>query len=175
MTNLDMAAIGRRISAYRKLNGWTAADLAAHASSEDVSLSREMLAKIESGKRADIGLQQLLAIAWAMRIPPAALLYDLDPNGPGATLADWFAGWPATGLGKVDGITEAGRDGARRMLWLANLGRRIRRVESLESNLALYAAEGPQSSFARTLTELEEARADLAETRAVLEQNPSRG
>ncbi|TCL80184.1 hypothetical protein EDF43_110130 [Rathayibacter sp. PhB179] len=37
-----------------------------------------MIANIESGRRSDITVDQMLALAWALGIPPAALVLPLD-------------------------------------------------------------------------------------------------
>jgi transcriptional regulator with XRE-family HTH domain len=79
--------MGQRIARYRKLNGWSAQHL---ADNTDGAVSRPTLANLESGRRTDIGLRQFLAICLALRIPPAALLVDLDD--PFATSSLTFPG-----------------------------------------------------------------------------------
>jgi|GEM_PF-1042927 len=71
---IDYKAVGRRIAHYRKLNGLTAGAL-----SERVQrLSRDNLAKIETGKRESLDIGMLLDIAAALGVPHLALLLDLD-------------------------------------------------------------------------------------------------
>lgn len=46
-------------------------------------LTRAMIANIESGRRRDVGVTQLLAIAWALGITPIALILPIDdPDAP---------------------------------------------------------------------------------------------
>jgi transcriptional regulator with XRE-family HTH domain len=91
VSQLSIGGIGKRIARYRALNGWSAQQL---ASNTDGAISRDSIANIESGRRADMSLQQFLAIALALRVPPTALLVDLerplDPSNirfPGAAPA----------------------------------------------------------------------------------------
>ncbi|MDP9115686.1 MAG: helix-turn-helix domain-containing protein [Actinomycetota bacterium] len=100
--------IGQRIARYRKMNHWSARQL---AEATDGALTRDTIANIESGRRTDITVRQFLAIALALRIPPTALLVDLEhpltPSGiqfpgsapaplertaPHITLAGWLNG-----------------------------------------------------------------------------------
>jgi transcriptional regulator with XRE-family HTH domain len=83
--------IGRRIARYRKMNRWSARQLAENT---DGALTRDTIANIENGRRSNISLEQFLAIALALRVPPVALLIDLqhplEPSGiqfPGAAPA----------------------------------------------------------------------------------------
>lgn len=100
--------IARRIVRYRKLNGWSAQRL---ADNTDGLLSRATIASIESGRRANLRLDQFLAICLALRVPPVALLVDLerpfdvtelqfpgatasplDLHAPNAAAARWLTG-----------------------------------------------------------------------------------
>lgn len=70
---IDYKAIGSRIAYYRKLNGLTAAQL-----SERVhKLSRDNLAKIETGNRESLDVGMLMDIAAALGVPHLALLLDI--------------------------------------------------------------------------------------------------
>jgi transcriptional regulator with XRE-family HTH domain len=75
MTQPLLTGLGRRIAHYRKLNGWSARQL---ADNTDGVLTRATIANIESGRRDDIHLSQFLAICLALRVPPHALLVDLE-------------------------------------------------------------------------------------------------
>lgn len=75
MSQLLTAEIGKRIARYRKLNGWSAQRLADNTNG---ALSRATIASIESGRRANIRLDQFLTLCLALRIPPFALLVDLE-------------------------------------------------------------------------------------------------
>jgi transcriptional regulator with XRE-family HTH domain len=108
VSQLLIAGIGERIAHYRKLNGWTAQQLATNT---DGAVSRATIANIESGRRAHLGLEQFLAICLALRVPPVALLVDLeqpfepaeiqfpgsaprplDPVAPNSSIARWLNG-----------------------------------------------------------------------------------
>jgi transcriptional regulator with XRE-family HTH domain len=75
MTQLPMPGLGSRIHHYRKLNGWSAQQLANHTGGQ---VSRSIIASIESGRREDLTVRQFMAICSALQIPPAALLIDLE-------------------------------------------------------------------------------------------------
>lgn len=66
--------IGIRISYYRKLRGYTQAQLA-----ERVNMSPGYLSQIEApGMAVAISLEMLLSIAEVLQIPPAKLLEEED-------------------------------------------------------------------------------------------------
>ena len=67
--------IGQRIARYRRLNRWSARQL---ADATDGALTRDTVANIENGRRTDVSVRQFLAIALALRIPPTALLIDFE-------------------------------------------------------------------------------------------------
>ncbi len=62
------------------MNGWSAEALA--DMSHDPAITRDVIANIEYGRRKDVGVMQLWAIARALRVPLVALLVPLDdPSG----------------------------------------------------------------------------------------------
>jgi transcriptional regulator with XRE-family HTH domain len=80
MTQIDISGVGTRIAYYRKLNGDSGDALAEKAGN---GLTRSVLANIESGRKKDLSLTQLLAIAVALQVPPVALIFDIKkPNQP---------------------------------------------------------------------------------------------
>jgi transcriptional regulator with XRE-family HTH domain len=76
--SFDMAALGRRVAHYRRLNRYSAEQLAA---ASGAGLTREIIANIETGRRKDIGINQLMAMAVTLRVPLVALLLPLDDPG----------------------------------------------------------------------------------------------
>lgn len=68
--------LGERVARYRKLNGWSAEALAERTG--DPSITRDVIANIEYGRRKDIGVTQLWAIASALDVPLVALLAPID-------------------------------------------------------------------------------------------------
>lgn len=67
--------LGRRIAAYRKLDGLTAKQLAEMVGN---GLTPSTLASIESGRRKDVGVSTVVGIAYALRIPLISLLFPLE-------------------------------------------------------------------------------------------------
>lgn len=93
-----MKQLGKRVADLRKQNGLTAAELATR-----VAINRDVLANIETGRRQDVGVAQLAAIAWELRVPLVALLLPLDDphatvdNGGRGQVLDVlsvFQAWP---------------------------------------------------------------------------------
>ena len=75
MSQPSLEGIGARIARYRKLNRWSARQLAENT---DGAVTRDTIANIENGRRSEITVRQFLNIALALRVPPAALLTDLE-------------------------------------------------------------------------------------------------
>lgn len=72
--------LGERVAHYRRLNGWSAEVLA--DLTHDASITRDVIANIEYGRRKDVGVMQLWAIARALRVPLVSLLIPIDdPDG----------------------------------------------------------------------------------------------
>lgn len=70
--------IGKRLAKYRTLAGLSARELAEQAGS---GLSRGVIANVESGRKQDLTVDQLISISAVLRIPPAVLALPLDtPN-----------------------------------------------------------------------------------------------
>jgi transcriptional regulator with XRE-family HTH domain len=64
--------IGQRIARYRKIEGWSAQRLA-----DESGLTRSVVTNIENGRRSDLTVSELLAVADALGLPPTAILLDL--------------------------------------------------------------------------------------------------
>lgn len=69
------ADLGKRLTKYRKLAGLSAQQLSDRVNGE---ISRSVIANIESGRKTDVTVDQLLALSWALDIPPVALALPLD-------------------------------------------------------------------------------------------------
>lgn len=137
MIEIDYAAVGERIARYRKLNGLTAAQLAVRVGDP---LTRDVLAKIENGRRDTLDTRLVLSIAWALRVPPIALIFPINrPSEPMTVdgrpyrvgeMVDWFNGW------KLDPhdvweTTNAGLEAAQILNGLQALSRLTRRYEQM--------------------------------------------
>lgn len=102
MTSRPSTGLGDRLARYRKMAGLSAQDVSERLGGE---LSRSVIANIESGRKSDITVDQLLALAWVLDIPPVALALPIhEPfrhvqvvkgdsvtqSMTAATLIDWF-------------------------------------------------------------------------------------
>ena len=67
--------IGKRLAEYRRLAGLSARELAERAGA---GLSRGVIANIESGRKADLTVDQLIAVSAVLGIPPSALALPTD-------------------------------------------------------------------------------------------------
>lgn len=76
MTQRPSDGFGARLAYYRKLSG-----LSAERLSQKVPMSRAVIANIENGRKKDVTVDEMLALSWALDIPPVALALPLDqPN-----------------------------------------------------------------------------------------------
>ncbi|WP_158613285.1 helix-turn-helix domain-containing protein [Frigoribacterium sp. PhB160] len=104
MSERASAGFGRRLAKYRKLAGLSARELSEALGGE---MSRGVIANIESGRKTDITIDQLIALAWALDVPPVVLALPVDEpyravrtvSSPGElvavrswALAKWFEG-----------------------------------------------------------------------------------
>lgn len=79
MTLFDGPSIGRRVTRYRKMNGWTMEDLASRTIDEGLpAVGKSVIANIENGRKVDVSVAQLVSLARALEVPPVALMMDLD-------------------------------------------------------------------------------------------------
>lgn len=80
MSSEVVPSIGQNIARYRKAEGLSAAEL---ADKTGEGLTRSVLANLENGRKDDVTVKQLMALANALRVPPAFLIADLfDPGSP---------------------------------------------------------------------------------------------
>lgn len=75
MSERPSAGIGKRIAQYRKLAGLSARELSEKLGGE---LSRGVIANIESGRKTDVTVDQLVSLAWALGVPPVVLALPVD-------------------------------------------------------------------------------------------------
>ncbi|UAJ78627.1 helix-turn-helix transcriptional regulator [Leifsonia sp. ZF2019] len=137
MIELDFNGIGQRIASFRKEHGMSAEKL---AEVSGAGLTRSVVANIESGRRGDIPLSQLLAIAWALGVPPAVLIFDtsrprdtIETTGGDRSIAellDWMSGWPARGPMNSQ-TTKSTAASSRRLLGIRNYDRTARMLSDL--------------------------------------------
>lgn len=75
-----MVALAAQVRRLRDARGWSAQRLADELAAIGVPLDRSVIANLENGRRASVDVQELLALALAFGVTPAALLVDLDAD-----------------------------------------------------------------------------------------------
>lgn len=101
MTSRPSTGLGDRLARYRKMAGLSAQELSDRLGGE---LSRSVIANIESGRKTDVTVDQLLALAWVLDVPPVALALPLHEPfrhvqvvkgeaGSESTTAENLIGW----------------------------------------------------------------------------------
>lgn len=71
--------IGERVAFYRKLNGMSAADL---SEATGGAVSKGVIANIETGRKKDLTVDELVYLSWALCVPPLAIALPIDsPDG----------------------------------------------------------------------------------------------
>lgn len=74
MTSDAWENMGERVARYRKLNGMTGDELAELAGN---GVTRAVIANIETGRKRDMTVSQLIAISVALQVPPVSILFDI--------------------------------------------------------------------------------------------------
>lgn len=70
--------IGKRVAFYRQMNGMSAADLSERTNG---AISKGVIANIETGRKRDLTVDELVALSWALDVPPVALALPIEsPN-----------------------------------------------------------------------------------------------
>lgn len=80
--------IGQMVARFRKERGQSAAELA-----QRTGISRDVIANLENGRKRDVTVSELFALAAGLEVPPLALIADLSkpldcPNDAFAKYAD---------------------------------------------------------------------------------------
>lgn len=170
MSQPSVEGIGRRIAAYRKINHWSARQLAENT---DGAVTRDTIANIENGRRTEITVRQFLGIALALRVPPAALLTDLqhpfEPSGitfPGTAPAPFDRAAPHVAVAAwLEGQTSNGTTPAAR--WVSRvtalLADYLAAIDTYAANDALdrMAVARPTSDDAQLAERRNRVRAEL--------------
>jgi transcriptional regulator with XRE-family HTH domain len=73
-----VATIAQRVKELRGRRGWTAAHLGKELGRHGISWDRFTVANLESGKRQNVTVQELYALALALDVSPTNLLVPLD-------------------------------------------------------------------------------------------------
>jgi transcriptional regulator with XRE-family HTH domain len=79
-----MRAIVERVAAIRRYLGWTQEDLAERMREQGIDWQRVVVAKLESGRRSYLTVEELLALCLILEISPTDMLVprDLDKDRP---------------------------------------------------------------------------------------------
>lgn len=99
--------VAANVRALRKSLGLSARELG-----EKSGLPRNTIANLESGRKEDIPLGEVLALALALNVPPLALLSD------GENRTEWFTGADPEILDAVQGLMDAAADARAKLEWL---------------------------------------------------------
>lgn len=171
MTSIDGPSIGRRVAAYRKLNGWTMDQL---ASRTENTIGKGVIANIETGRKNELTVPQLVALAEALAVPPLALLVDMDEltASSGVELVGdegdlrrltnigfirWFAGTiPVEYDGDEDELPPAAVHARKRLNAIHDL---VNREEAYAASLASYAVQQEHAGKAQLQLLVERVRA----------------
>lgn len=96
------AAITAQVRALRTERGWSARELAGRMTAEGVPWDRSVVANLETGRRSGLSVEEWLALARVLDVPPLHLLAPLDDDEPVAvtpnltvpakTLRAWIRG-----------------------------------------------------------------------------------
>lgn len=78
LSDLVTPAVMGRVVAYRKQRKMSAAKLADACTAAGHPISRAVLASLENGRRASVGVDDLLAFAHVLDVPVLELLYGVD-------------------------------------------------------------------------------------------------
>lgn len=101
------ALIADRVRRLRRDAGLSQADLAARIAERGPDWGRTTVAKLESGGRKSVSVQELLALALVFDVPPVALIADPRsashvPIQPGELVNPWAALLWLTGAARID-------------------------------------------------------------------------
>lgn len=107
MSRKPSDGIGDRVARYRRLAGLSAREVAEQAGN---GLTRGVIANIESGRKTDVTVDQLIALAYVLQVPPVVLAIPVDKPDVfvrtadgvnsmqairAASLMDWFTSMDA--------------------------------------------------------------------------------
>lgn len=183
MSRKPSDGIGQRLSRYRRIAGLSARELSERCG---YGLTRGVIANIESGRKTDISVDQLIALSAALGIPPAALALPLDEpyrfvrltdgsEGRHAMRAvramDWFNGVSTIFRDQRTGVKPTHATGVaetliRTLRQLLVIERQIRRREKISTEgwtIAQEVLDETADEKAQLLAILERLQVDLTD------------
>jgi transcriptional regulator with XRE-family HTH domain len=156
------AGIGRRVAQLRAERKITAERLAELVTEAGAPISRSVLANLENGRRSAVTVQELLAFASVLGVPPIVLLFPVGQELQVEVVPDrrmdimaavnWFMGQPHWPAGDS---APAG--------WLAAIRPLIRlfRHDRAVSLVTLALGGGPSDSLLDNLADLNQVRGEM--------------
>lgn len=143
------ARVGATVQRLRTELGLTAVQLSELTRQAGYPISRVAITKIENNSRAGkLDVAEWIVLAYALDVPPGALLYPDLPDGPVEVLPGWvLPSWVA--LLSLDGETKGVRDpvGFPMLTSLANMTRR--RFAKAEDRKAAWEMHTRETGAAR--------------------------
>lgn len=160
--------VAERIRALRTAHGWSAQRLADAVFALGVPWSRSVVANVESGRRPDVTVDELFAVAQALRVSPVALMLPDEETAVAVTptmhvdAAEVLGA--LTGGGEVSGLPRW----TDRVIAQWRALERVQEATSRVLDLDLEAAD-PRTEDEERVYQAErvQARADLREARRV--------
>lgn len=157
MAFYDGREIGARIGFYRRANGWTMDDLASRTNG---AVGKSVIANLETGRRTDLTVRQMVELSRALGVTPLALLLPLERPFQRELENGWsisvftaraiFSGeqrWPQEG--DLDAETPAGLVARRLMSFADQIDGWHQRINDAVDALAtLYPADALRSVVA---------------------------
>jgi transcriptional regulator with XRE-family HTH domain len=140
--------VGSRVAAQRSAVGMTQTELGARMSELRPSWSRSTVVKLERKKRESVSLQDWLALAVALDVPPTWLLFDPHSSTPvpiveGLEVDGWSAALWMVGKKPITGTASPAWEAAAKSLSevyeFVALGERLENVISMRRHRMLAA------------------------------------
>jgi len=97
MAEQRVSTLGRQVAKYRRETKISAEELAERAGT---GLTRSIVANLENGRKADLTVQQLLAVAFVLGVSPADLVFDIRDPYDRVALGDTIPLKPAQWLAR---------------------------------------------------------------------------
>ncbi|MFE2559862.1 helix-turn-helix domain-containing protein [Streptomyces sp. NPDC059352] len=105
--------VAAELRRHRELRGMSAQDLADECAKIGAPIQRSVIANLENGRRASVGVAEVLAFAAALRIPPITLMLPLGFEAevevlPGKMSDPYMAAYWMFGAANLDGSQNEG-------------------------------------------------------------------
>ncbi|MFD0261778.1 helix-turn-helix domain-containing protein [Kitasatospora indigofera] len=180
------ATIAAEIKKQRASQGLSAEALSERCSDLGFPISRQIIAKVESGHRGALDVPELLVLADALQVPPVALIFPPDREAfvrtaplvkkPVWDAAKWFCGEEDPVHPPEDGSTRATLDALRRHDRLLRIALMSHRISTERRQEAQLASPADYEAINRAAAQLEAvAQQDRSELLAARQALRARG